>query len=151
MRRIAIALVLLPVALYAVLAIGVVASGHASPGAGLAELFGFGAWFVLMTYFFMGFVAVPVLVFCAWRRWYGLWQAIAAGCLTGFVAVGWPAVTQLFDDRLHLQYRLAQLLATHEFVLLGGFAGALFWLMALWRNPEVAQLSRRGSVAGSAE
>jgi hypothetical protein len=142
MRHITFSLLFLPPVLYAVLAIAVIASGRAATSAGWMEFLGFGAWFSLMAYFFMGFIAVPLLLLCAWRQWLGLWQAVAAGCLTGFVALGWPAISQLFDERLHLQYRLGQLLGTYEAVLLGAFAGLLFWLMALWRNPQVANLGR---------
>jgi hypothetical protein len=66
---------------------------------------------------------------------------MVVGAVTGALPLSLPAFAQLFDERLHLHYRVQQLAvaAGSEFVVIGIFGGAVFWLMAVWRNPMLGR------------
>jgi hypothetical protein len=107
-----------------------------------------GFWFSLLTYCAMGFIGLPLLLLCAWRRWLSLWHAAAVGAITGLLPSAAIMLPQLFDHQLHLHYRLQQLAYTTSFILLGVVAGVLFWAMAIWRNPHF-HVTRLDTSAGS--
>ena len=93
----------------------------------------------LFTYVAMGVVTVPLLLLCFWRNWLTIWHAATVGAITGFMPFAAPAVSQLFDERLHLHYRLEQVAraTSNEFVAFGILGGVLFWIVAIWRNPAL--------------
>jgi len=94
-------------------------------------------WYVLYSYFAIFVVALPSLAI-AWRlRWLRWWHAILAGALAGTAVFVPVLVPTLFDETLRLGYRLEELSSLGSPAAMGAAHGALFWLLALWRNPFV--------------
>lgn len=145
MNRVALSLLTLPAILWVAVASGAWLLGKVRPGMSLQETVMLGSYFALFTYVAMGLIAVPLLLLCLWRRWTTVWHAMAVGAITGAVPLSLRAFSQLFDERLHLHYRLQQLAsaATSEFVVMGLVGGASFWLLAIWRNPSIGRSRAR--------
>jgi hypothetical protein len=136
MHRVAWSLIAVPVVLWVAVALAARLLGLAQP-TGLRDAVLLATYLTLFTYVAMGLVAVPLFLLCIWRRWLSVWHAVAVGAITGFAPFSAPLIPQLFDGRLQLHYRLQQiaLVVNNEFIFLGTIGGALFWLMAIWRNP----------------
>ncbi len=131
MRRIVISIVLLPWLLG--LGFGVVSLlSSARSGSGGPGFFPLALFFTFFVYFFMAVTALPLLGLCLWRKWTKLWHGALVGALTGLVVFLSNASSYFFNDQLSLSSRLHQLGGGYPLVLLGAFAGAMFWFMAFW-------------------
>ena len=137
MHRIAWSLLALPAILWFGSALAARLVGHVPAGMSLLDGFMLASYFAMFTYVAVGLITVPLLLICASLRWVSAWHAVAVGAITGALPLLAPALSQLLDDRLHLHYRLSQLVSavSSEFVVLGAVGGVLFWFMAVWRNP----------------
>ena len=140
MQRVAFSLLALPVVLWVLVALVAWLFGQAPVGMRLQDAAMLGTYLALFTYVAMGIVTVPLLLLCFWRKWQTIWHAAGVGAITGALPFAAPLVVQLFDERLHLHYRLQQLalVAANEFVGIGVCGGALFWFMAVWRNATLS-------------
>jgi hypothetical protein len=150
MARVALTLAFLPLMPWMAVAVGAWLMGAGPQNMTLIDGIMVSVWYSLFSYFAMGFVAVPLLLLCAWRRWTTIWHAMTVGATTGFLPLGLPMITQLFNERLHLHYRLEQLASTWQFTLLGAFTGALFWVLAIWRNRAFPPMCNPHIIAGEA-
>ena len=137
MQRVVWSLLTLPVILWAIVVLGAWLLGQVPPGMRFQDSLMLGSYLALFTYVAVGFITLPLLLLCLWRKWATVWHAMLVGAVTGATPLALPAFAQLFDQRLHLHYRMQQLAiaASNEFVVMGIVGGALFWLMAVWRNP----------------
>jgi ABC-type tungstate transport system substrate-binding protein len=81
------------------------------------------------------FVGVPAFMLLCRRGWLGWWQFTCGGAAVGVVcvlpfAVGGSALVGALVP---------------SFVVLGAAHGALFWLLAVWRNAALAERCGRGA------
>lgn len=134
MLRVTLSLVFFPVVLFALLLLTARTLQLLPEPSLFNELSGAGPFFIFATYFLMGSIAVPLLLVALWRRWLEVWHFMVIGAAAGLLALALPLWSLLFDERLRLQYRLASLAEGYPFVILGIVGGALFWLLAFFRN-----------------
>jgi len=147
MRRVAVSLVILPVLLFGLL-VAVMRVLEAAPQPFTYDaLAGVGPLFIFATFFVMGCVAVPLMLLATWRRWVSIWHALVVGVFSGLFAITLPIWPILVDQRLHLHFRMAKLGEGYPFILLGAAGGAIFWLLALYRNPSF-RVARNGIASG---
>jgi hypothetical protein len=142
MQRVVASFLLLPLAAITLLA--VYGAVTARPGSAFQTVLDgryFALWYGIVCYFALAFLALPMLLVAIRKGWVGWWQSATAGALIGAVVFALPAVPSLFDERLHLHFRLAQLLVAYWGALVGIAHGLLFWVLAFWRN--AAALSAR--------
>ena len=141
MKRVAWSLLALPVIIWASVALGAWLLGKVPTGTRFQDSIMLATYLTLFTYVAMGLITLPMLWLCLWRKWVTVWHAMIVGALTGAIPLSLPAFARLFDERLHLHYRLQQLAiaASNEFVVVGIVGGALFWLLAVWRNPSLGR------------
>jgi len=147
MRRVALALLGLPLLLLALLALALRILEQAPEPFTYNDLAGPGIAYVLLTYLIMGCISVPMLLLALWRNWSSLWHMLFIGAATGLFAATLPLWHVLIDERLHLHFRLHRALENYPFVVFGALAGELFWLLAIYRNPTFRQLPGTESAA----
>jgi hypothetical protein len=82
-------------------------------------------------------VFVPLVMVAARLRRLSLLVLVLAGGLSGFLPVVFANWSTLIDDKLRMGFRLEKLADGHPVILLGLACGALFWLLAVFRNPEL--------------
>jgi len=146
MRRVAVSLVALPVVLFALLVAGVRLLEAVPQPFTYDALAGVGPLFIFATYFVMGCVSVPLLFLATWRGWVSIWHAMTIGILSGLFAIVLPIWPMLVDERLHLHFRLSKVGEGYPFVLLGAAGGAIFWLLAVYRNPALPPENRSSTI-----
>jgi hypothetical protein len=145
MLRAVTAFVLHPFLLFALYVGGVYLLGLQAEPFNYATVTGIGTWFVVGTFYLLVFPGLPLFVLGIRMRWLSIWYALTAGASAGLVLAAIPAIGMLFDDKLHLHYRLEQLVSTYPFAALGAVGGALLWLLAIWRNPALVRKPKSAS------
>ena len=128
-------------------AYGAVAAG---PGMALQVVIDgryFALWYCIVSYLALTFLAAPLLVVAVRQRWLTWWHAALAGAIVGAVVFSLPVLPSLFDDKLHVHYRVEQLSAAYPGAGIGLAHGLLFWVLALWRNGSVATVKLPGTSA----
>ena len=141
MQRVVWSLLVLPVIIWASVSLRAWLLGQVPPDMRFQDSLMLGSYLALFTYVAVGFITLPLLLLCLWRKWVTIWHAMVVGAVTGALPLSLPAFAQLFDGRLHLHFRVQQLAvaASSEFVVIGIIGGALFWLLAVWRNPTLGR------------
>ena len=142
MRRAAIALLLFPALVLGILAFCSQAFAESTQIVAFNASSGMGPFGVLFAWALLCAIAVPALLAALLLRRLRLSVAVSVGAIAGYFSVGLPALQQVFDPRLHLQYGLEHVLGNYPFVLIGIVAGVVFWALAAWRNPAVATHGR---------
>ena len=140
MLRVVLALLSFPLAVLGILALFSHALAHSTEVIAFNEMAGIGPFGIFAAFLLLCAIAIPALVLAMSLGRLSLPVAASVGSIAGLLAVGTPALRQLLDPRLHLQYGLQQVLNAYPFVLVGVVACVGFWLVAVWRNPRVASL-----------
>lgn len=134
MRRIWLSLIVLPWLLafsYTGLAVLTTADGTSSA----LQAMLFAVFAALFAYIPMGLVAAPALLVGLRYGRVNVFTCVLIGVFTGLVVLLCFGAGQLFDERLRLGFRIAQLLSGYPLMIFGALAGGLFWLLGVWGNP----------------
>jgi hypothetical protein len=134
MRRIVVAFIALPIVGYLVYAVVIFLFGLATEPVSWEYMAGMGLILLPITYSIHIPLALPVIALAIHFRWLSAWHAVVAGTAVAYLAFAFPALRVLFDDNLHLHYRLERFLDPLPFAMVGAAFGLLFWLLAIWRN-----------------
>jgi hypothetical protein len=146
MRRTLVALFALPPVVIALACI--YAALSASVGAGLVAVENLryqALWYASFAYAAILVLALPAVLVAWHKAWVSWWHATVVGSAIGTLLLAPYFLPTLFDEKLHLHYRLAHLWSLREFTLIGAMHGFVFWLLAFWRNRavHVRQLENR--------
>jgi hypothetical protein len=77
-------------------------------------------------------IGIPVYALCRRLQWLSIWPFVAGGLLAGFIITMLAAMT--LQDSSDLDFFAAVLCS------IGAVHGALFWLVAIYRNETLAVL-----------
>jgi hypothetical protein len=134
MRRAVLALLAIPLLVFPIYLLVVSLLQLRGEPFGYASAVGFWVWLALGSYPIVLNVGLPAFLLA---KRYGrpqLWHALVVGALGGFVVVAGPALGNLFNDRLHLWFRIEQLASAYPFVITGVVIGGVYWFLAFWHN-----------------
>ena len=138
MQRVVASVLLLPFfALILMAAYGAVTLERGSFFQTLSDARYVALWYVIVCYAVIGFLALPMILVALRKGWVRWWHCLVAGAVVGAIIFALPAIPSLFDHKLHLHFRIQQLSLLLPGALIGMAHAALFWLLALWRNPAV--------------
>jgi hypothetical protein len=137
MLRFIAALVALPPLLTVLLAIAISANGGNS-GLLNMEIFELGPLpVVLMALLWVLVIFLPMLLLAARVARLSAWAAALVGFLAALLAVLVSSWSLLIDSRLRSGFRAEHLGSSWPLLATGTAIGFLFWLLAIYRNPEV--------------
>lgn len=94
---------------------------------------------------FTFFLAGSIFALLVKTRSVNWWHAMLVGSLIGF-SVYMPAWVQLFNDKLHFAFRIAQFQNNVQFGAIGLLHGLVFWLLAIWRNPLFSAMLSKSQI-----
>ena len=146
MLRVIASLLGIPVLLVVLLA-AAIELHEGKVGSLTAEIFELGVVpLVLVVTLVLLLVFLPLLGLASKMVPVAWWSAAVVGFLSALLPVTISAWSKIADPRLRLGFRAEQLVSNWPWLAMGLIGGLLFWLLAVFRNPTLAQREKNSPV-----